>query len=147
MTDAQKIVATARSYIDTPFHHQGRLPGIGLDCAGLVICVARALDMVEPDFDVPTYDRAPDGSMIPWCRAHMVQLKEPKPGDVIVVTVDRQPQHMGIVGDYRHGGHSIIHAHISARPTPRVIETRLMYSEALRFVAAFRLPEVGAWRS
>ena len=36
----QQIVDIARGYIGTAFHHQGRRPGVGLDCAGIVICAA-----------------------------------------------------------------------------------------------------------
>ena len=28
------IVAAAREYLDTPFVHQGRVKGVGIDCAG-----------------------------------------------------------------------------------------------------------------
>ena len=62
-----------------------------------------------------------------------------QPGDVVVVSFDRDPQHLGILGDYRHGGLSIIHA---AGLTGRVIETRLMFTEQMKFVAAFTLPGI-----
>ena len=41
-------VRVARTYIDTPFQHMGRLPGVGLDCAGVLVCVARELSLVAP---------------------------------------------------------------------------------------------------
>ncbi len=28
-------IAAARTCLGTPFHHQGRAPGVGLDCIGL----------------------------------------------------------------------------------------------------------------
>jgi hypothetical protein len=43
------------------------------------------------------------------------------------------------LGDYRHGGLSIIHA---AGLTGRVIETRLMFTEQMKYVAAFALPGI-----
>lgn len=33
----------ATSYIGTPFRHQGRRPGRGLDCAGVIVCALRAM--------------------------------------------------------------------------------------------------------
>ncbi len=36
------LVSNAVSYIGTPFKHQGRKPGRGLDCAGLIVCAAQA---------------------------------------------------------------------------------------------------------
>ena len=35
------IVTEARTWVRTPYHHQARLKGVGVDCAGLVIGVAR----------------------------------------------------------------------------------------------------------
>lgn len=145
MTDREQIVAEARSLIGTPFQHQARLPGIGIDCAGVVIVVARRLGMVPDDFDVGNYPREADGvSMLGWCRQHMIQVKqaEMQVGDVVAVIVDKLPQHLGVMGDYRHGGFSIIHAAAFAKPKPRVIETRLMFSQGMRFAAAFRMPGV-----
>ncbi len=37
----QKIVAVARSWIGTPYHHQASVKGIGTDCLGLVRGVYR----------------------------------------------------------------------------------------------------------
>lgn len=138
------IVAQARAYIGTPFHHMGRQPGVGLDCAGLLVCVARALGLVAPDFDVPAYTPTPDGhSMLRWCGEYMQPVFYPlmRPGDAVLLITDLHPQHLAILGDYRHGGLSIIHAANNADP-PRVIETRLLFSRAQRFVAAFALPGV-----
>ena len=54
------------------------------------------------------------------------------------------PQHLGIVGNYWHGDTlSIIHAaSIVPKGVGRVIETRLMFSQAMRFVAAYQMPGV-----
>ena len=144
MSTRAEVVRVARSYIGTSFHHMGRLPGVGLDCAGVLVCVARELGLVVPEFDVPAYTPAPDGrSMLLWCNEHMepIAREAMRPGDVILLIADEFPQHLAILGDYAHGGHSIIHAAGNARP-PRVLETRLMYSASLRFVAAFTLPGV-----
>lgn len=142
MTDRADVVRVARDYIDTPWHHRGRVPGMALDCAGLIVCAARELALVGSDFDVPDYTPVPDGhTMLEWCREYMtpVQRQDMQPGDVIVLITDTHPQHLGILGDYRHGGLSIIHAANNADP-PRVIETRLMLSKRARYVASFLLP-------
>lgn len=36
------FIDLARACIDTPFRHQGRVPGVGLDCVGLAVVAARA---------------------------------------------------------------------------------------------------------
>lgn len=142
MTTRADIVRVARSYLETPFAHMQRAPGLGVDCAGLLVCAARELGLVASDFDVPAYTPVPDGrSMLAWCEQYMTRLtrESMQPGDAIVVITDRHPQHLAILGDYRYGGLSIIHAANSAHP-PRVIETRLLFSRAQRFVAAYALP-------
>ena len=143
MTTRTEVVQAARAWLDTPFHHQARLKGVGVDCVGLVIGVARELGLIAPDFDVAAYPRTPDGvSLMHLVNLHMRPLSDDEdmqPGDVVVVRFDRDPQHLGILGDYRHGGLSIIHA--AAMPG-RVIETRLMFSRSMQFVAAFALPGI-----
>lgn len=137
------VVACARSWLDTPYQHQARLKGVGVDCAGLVIGVARELGIVAPDFDVQGYARQPDGSsLLQWCAQSMPEIRrdQMQRGDVVVVAFDAAPGHLGIVADYAHGGLSIIHAlGITAR---RVVETRLMFTAAMRFVRAFQMPGV-----
>lgn len=134
------VVAEARSWLQTPWVHQARTKGVAVDCAGLVIGVARELGLVEPDFDVNGYGRLPDGTLLQQCAEIMrpIQRTEMLPGDVLVVATDTEPCHMGIVGDYRHGGLSLIHAAMGG--LNRVAEHRLMFARNLRFKAAFALP-------
>ena len=140
----EDAVRVGRTYIGTPFQHMGRVPGVGLDCAGVLVCVARELKLVAPDFDTLTYSAVPDGSsMLKWCSEYMTPIPRAnmRPGDVVLLITDESPQHLGLLGDYRYGGLSIIHAAALARP-PRVIETRLMFSRVQRFVSAFALPGI-----
>jgi cell wall-associated NlpC family hydrolase len=144
MTTRSDIVRVARSYLGTPFHHMERQPGKALDCAGLIICVMRELALVAPDFDVPPYTPTPDGvSMLAQCDQYLTRTTREamQPGDAIVLITDKYPQHLGILGDYAHGGLSLIHAANAAQP-PRVVETRLMFTRVCRFVAAYSLPGV-----
>lgn len=41
MSQDAKLLTIARSWLGTPFQHQGRLKGVGVDCIGLVIEVYR----------------------------------------------------------------------------------------------------------
>ncbi len=139
--DRADIVAEARMHIGTPWRHQGRLPGHGLDCAGLLIVVARALGIVPADFDINGYSRWPDGTLLRWCEEHMQRVPEIEFGAVLALATREHPQHLGIVGDYVHGGWSLIHACNAAHP-PRVIETRLMFARNLNLRGVFRMPGV-----
>lgn len=138
-----RIVELARSYIGTPFQHQGRMPGVGLDCAGVVIAIARELGIVAPDFDITGYGRTPDGeSLMRWCREHMTEIPryEMRSGDVLCVAWEVIPHHLGVLADYRHGGLSLIHS-IDQRGKVRgsVVEHRLVLGDRMKFKATFRL--------
>lgn len=137
------VVTAARGWIDTPFVHAQRVKGAGVDCAGLIVGVARELGLVAPDFDLPAYEKAPDGTMIEWCDRYMTRVPQDamQPGDVVVVVIDELPQHLGIVGDYQHGGLSIIHASNDPRHM-RVLESRLVFWRRMRFIGAYSLPSV-----
>ena len=141
MVSGGDVVACARTWLGTPFQHQQRSKGLAVDCAGLVIGVARELGLVEPEFDVTHYPRQPDGvSLLRWCEEYMLRIEQPamQPGDVVVVAFDTRPQHLGIVGNYRHGGLSMIHAYEHAM-VHKVVEHRLMFSTSMQFCAAYRL--------
>lgn len=116
--------------------------GVGVDCIGLVICVARAMGVVPPAWDVTGYSRIPDGkTLVRHLDERMTKIarSELQPGDVVCVVFDKHPQHVGIVGDYVHGGLSMIHADSKRE---RVLETRLMFCESMKFAGAYRFPEV-----
>lgn len=140
-----EIVHAAREYLGTPYHHQGRRKGVGIDCVGLIVCVARDTKRLPLSADVQGYSRIPDGeSLMHHLHNHLepVDKSEMRPGDVVCVAYDKWPQHVGILGNYLHGGLSIIHA---CNHRGAVIETRLMFSQFMRYVAAFRFREPSEW--
>jgi cell wall-associated NlpC family hydrolase len=139
------VVAEARTWLGTPFIHQARLRGVGVDCVGLPIGVARSLGLVAPDFDVTGYPGSPDGkSLLGLADQHMTRIAraDMQSGDVIVIRWEVEPQHFGMLGDYLHGGLSMIHAMGTRDGRGRVIEHRLDKSMLARFVAAYALPGV-----
>ncbi len=141
----QALVQEARSWLGTPYHHQARLKGVGVDCAGLPVGCARTLGLVAPDFDVEPYPRRPDGvTLIAHCDrwATRVELVNMAVGDMVVFKIARWPQHIGILADWIHGGFSVIHALGTADGKGRVVEHRLSAGFLDRFVAAYRLPGV-----
>jgi len=141
MTTGADVVAAARGELGTPWMHQARLPGVALDCAGLVIITAKRLRLVPAEWDITDYGRLPDGTLLATCDQHMQRIGVIELGAVLVLSITGQPQHMGIVGDYRHGGWSLVHAASNACPG-RVIETRLMFHRAQQLQAIYRLPGV-----
>jgi cell wall-associated NlpC family hydrolase len=128
----------ARTFLGTPYHHQARKPGVGMDCIGLLICVARELGHVPPDFNITGYRRVPDGhSLMRHMREQFTEIprEQMAPGDYVCIAYDRHPHHVGIIGDYHLGGLSLIHANSKSG---KVEESRLVFNESMRFVALFR---------
>lgn len=107
---AEDIVAIARSYVGTPFRHQGRMPGLALDCAGVVVCVAKELGLENGFKEVP-YGRHPHGGTLQrLCDEHMDRISLFGPGDVLLMTWESEPQHLAIASDI-----GVIHSYAKAR--------------------------------
>lgn len=131
----EQVAAAAREWLGTPWHHQGRVKGVGVDCAGVVLGVARDLGLSE--FDMTGYGHRPNSRELQeLCHSHMtpVPVAEARLGDVLLIEVDNQPQHLAIVSDV-----GMIHAFA---PLRRVVEHRLDDAWTARIVAAFRMPGV-----
>lgn len=78
MPTRDEIVAAARRWVGTPYHHQASLRGAGCDCLGLVRGVWRDLYGSEPEA-VPPYtpDWGETGTaepMLEAARRHLVPL-------------------------------------------------------------------------
>ncbi len=109
MVTRQQVVDEARTWIGTRWQHQGRLKGVGVDCAGLVVCVMRAVGLHAAD--VVGYPRRPDGSLLDVVRDQTEPTADWLPGDVVVLEWDTDPCHLAILTSPT----SIIHAHAMAR--------------------------------
>jgi NlpC/P60 family putative phage cell wall peptidase len=54
--DPSEVIATARSWLGTPYHDQASVKGVGCDCLGLARGVWREVVGAEP-FPIPPYSR------------------------------------------------------------------------------------------
>lgn len=97
MITGADVVTCAWTYLGTPFHHQGRRKGVGIDCAGLVIMVARELCLST--FDVTGYSRQPNSMMFRSALTEnldRVRRCDTRAGDVLSILFDEE-QHLAIV--------------------------------------------------
>jgi NlpC/P60 family putative phage cell wall peptidase len=85
-----RIVAAARDWIGTPYHHQASVKGVGCDCLGLIRGVWRALQGPEPEA-LPPYTRdwgdvTGSEPLLAAARKYLVprDIATAQPGDVIV---------------------------------------------------------------
>ena len=93
-------------------------------------------------FDMMGYSRLPQGTLLEAvCDREMRRLADPalaELGDVLLFRIEREPQHLGVIGNYLHGGFSLIHAYAQAR---KVTEHVLDATWMSRVVAAYSMLE------
>ncbi len=135
-----RVVAAAREWIGTPYHHMADVKGVGCDCAMLLVRVFCDLGLVEP-FDPRPYTRDWHlhrgeerylGLLLE--RAHAVAT--PQAGDVILFQIRPLLRHGGIVA--RADPLTIVHAFAPAR---RVLEEEIVAQRRI-----VRAPRRGALR-
>lgn len=142
MPDRSAIVAAARGYLGTPYHHQGARAGAGCDCLGLVRGVWRDVYGAEPETPPPyTPDWGEVGAVEPLleaARRHMSEraLAEARDGDVLVFRMrpNAVAKHVAILS----GEARMIHA----QSDDEVREVVLHPGWRRRAVAAFAFPGV-----
>ena len=149
VTRAQ-VVAEARTWLGTRWHHQASLKGVGCDCVGLVRGACLNLGIFEQNiFDMPQgrefvgYSRTPSGATLEaGCAAFMTRIDfaDAQVADLVLMAFEKmEPSHVGFLGDYPGGGFSLIHSCASRR---QVVESRLDEDLRSKIVSAWQLPSV-----
>jgi NlpC/P60 family putative phage cell wall peptidase len=95
------VVASARSWIGTPYHHMADVKGAGCDCAMLLVRVYCDLGLIEP-FDPRPYVKdwhlhRSDERYLGFLLARAREVAAPLPGDVVLFRYGRCYSHGGIV--------------------------------------------------
>ena len=99
MTTRTEVILEARSWLRTPWRHQGRRKGLGCDCIGHIICTAKACGLLPAEFDVQGYSPFPDP---PKMRKYLSEFLDPvrgadkRGGDVLWLMPRHVPQHLAI---------------------------------------------------
>lgn len=118
------VIAEARKWIGTPFHHQACKLGEGADCGQLVVGVGVALGLMPmPGPEWRQYGRKPNPRKM---RAQLETFLDPLPADHVPRVGDimwigwrpNLPMHLGFYTDLYGSG--VLHAFSSAG---RVVET------------------------
>lgn len=129
------FIATARGFLGTPFVHQGRAPGLGLDCAGVAVAAGRELGAEIDDF--LGYGRVPSaGVFYEKLGQHCdrVQIREMRRGDFLIFEFDANPQHLAILTE--DSPTYILHA---SQPHRKVVEHRMDEAWKKKIRAVFRM--------
>ena len=133
---SEKVVQTARTLIGTPYQHQGRTPGVGLDCIGLVIAVGHQLNLFS--YDYTNYSRDPDGQLVTKIEEHCQKLPSLTEGAIAVFKLSAIPHHVGIISKFR-GNWGLIHAY---QNTSKVREHEFIKWWQDKLIGVYKLPNV-----
>ena len=117
MQQRAAVLAEARSWIGTPWHHMADVKGAGVDCAMLIRRVYIDCGLVEA-FDPRPYTsdwflHRGEEVFLSHILAHAHAVADPKPGDLIMFQLGRLFAHAGIV--VRRDPLTIVHASAPAK--------------------------------
>ena len=136
------IVEVARTWLGTPFHAQGRVKGIGCDCLGLLMGIAKELNLrtkggkLLTDYDQNNYHLILDGARFESALCHhFEEIDQVESGCIVLLEFDNNPQHLAIVVESGVNC-SVIHAYATAR---KVVEHRLDGSMRRKIKRIFRI--------
>lgn len=168
MIARDEIVAAARAWVGTPYHHQASMKGVGCDCLGLIRGIWRELVAGEPEA-LPAYARdwgdatGAELLMEAGCR-HLIRLDDitqAAPGDVLAFRMQAGvTKHAGVLSaGYSEARSALLERQesiealsrsallerqtfIHAREEIGVVEVTLTRWWRRRVVAAFSFPGV-----
>lgn len=126
-----RVIAEARTWIGTPWHHMAAIKGAGVDCAMLMARVYIAAGLVA-EFDPRPYPmdwmlHRSDERFLGFLLARSHQVAIPQAGDAMILPVGRAFAHGGIVT--KAAPLTLLHAF---RPVGAVVEEAVASNGLLR---------------
>ncbi|HXA47516.1 MAG TPA: NlpC/P60 family protein [Burkholderiaceae bacterium] len=110
-TQREAVVAEAREWLGTPYHHRAQVMGAGVDCGQLLVAVYVACGLVAPfetgDYPADWMLHREEERYLGWVKKFAVETATPQPGDIVVWQFGRCISHGGIVVEWPQ----IIHAY------------------------------------
>ena len=115
------VIAEAETWLTTPFHHEARVRGVGVDCGQLLIAVYGALGYMPADYKLAHYpadfaQHRGEEWYLGIVESFARRVEAPLPGDVVLFKWGRSFSHGGIVVAWPE----IIHAWIFTRNVMRI---------------------------
>jgi NlpC/P60 family putative phage cell wall peptidase len=112
MTTREDIIAEAKTWLGTPYHHQGAVKGAGVDCAQILIEVYFAVGLADkPDVGYYPSDwmlHRSEERYLGWVEQYCKEIPQElaDDGDIVLFKFGRCFSHSGIISNYPR----IIHA-------------------------------------
>lgn len=110
MINRSEIIDIARQWIGTPYHHNARVLGAGVDCGQILIAVYSAAGLM-PKIETGYYARdfmlhRDDEQYLSYVMRYCQETDDPLPGDIAVWKIGRIYSHGGIVEDWPYCIHA-----------------------------------------
>jgi len=106
------VVGEALSWIGTPYHHQGRAKGFGVDCGQILAAVYEAVGLiphVEPEpYPHDWHIHRGEERYLGMVQSYAVPTDTPQPGDIALFKWGRCIAHGAIVTEWPRVIHSTI---------------------------------------
>ncbi len=103
------ILAEARSWIGTPYHHKGRLKGVGVDCGGLIYELFAPHLPLRPfpsDYPQDWSLHKGDELYLDFIQDHVKEVQAPSVCGLVMFQFGRCFSHAGLVTE----SNTVIHA-------------------------------------
>jgi cell wall-associated NlpC family hydrolase len=130
------IVAEARTWLRTPWHHKAMVKGVGVDCAMFLIAVFSAVGLVPyftpEDYPADWHLHRDDPRFLRYLLQYADEVESPEVGDVVMFDFGRHAAHGSIV--VSTGPLVVIHAY---RDDGIVVETQVDSSPLQPRLAGF----------
>lgn len=113
-----RVVAIAKTWLSTPYHHQARLKGVGVDCAQIIAAVYHEAGLIPapvlPDYSSQFHlnNNVQEYLAVILRHAHEIE-GPPLPGDVVLWQFGRVLSHGAIVIAWPQ----VIHAYVGRAVT------------------------------
>lgn len=137
MSTRAVVLAEARSWLGTPYHHQGRIKGAGVDCAMILVDIYHTCGLI-PDIDPKPYPRdwhfhRDEERYLGWVKQYAHEVAVPKPGDVALFQFGRCISHGAVVVAWPE----IIHSYIGEGVVLANAEQGMMAGRVRGFYSLF----------
>lgn len=100
----ESLLAEARAWLGTPWHHNARVKGAGVDCGQYIIgsYVGAALvgDFQTGSYPMDWMQHQSEERFLGWVEQYLDPVQIALPGDVVVYRFDKSYSHGGIVVEW-----------------------------------------------
>ncbi len=111
------VIAEARTWIRTPYHHSARVKGAGVDCAQILAAVYADVGIIDPvdtgPYPADWHMHRSEERYLNFVLRYAHRVDKPLPGDVVLLRYGRTYSHGGIIT--RSSPLTVVHAWMSHR--------------------------------